>query len=397
MRTLTLPQARRIALAAQGFADPRPSGRIDVRHFRRVIGRINLLQLDSVNVAVRAHYMPMFSRLGAYDRAALDAWINGPEMFEYLGHVASVMPTADLPMLRHRMSRNRKVYPRTQRVLKDHPEYIEQVLDEVAEHGPLTVSDLSDAGSRTGPWWGHGRGKVALDWLYVTGQLTIRGRTPTFVSIYDLPERIFARQLLGQEMSRDEAYRNMLLRAARAHGVGTLADLTDYYRITHARSHLEGLVAAGELEEVAVEGWTQPAYLHPSATLPRRIRARALLAPFDPVVWFRDRTERLFGFHYRIEIYVPEPQRQYGYYVYPFLLDDRLVARVDLKADRKAGVLRALGAFLEAGQDAARVAPELAAELQSMARWLGLPEVHVSNKGNLSGALRKAVGRAAAT
>ena len=391
MRTLTLAQARRTALAAQGFGQPRPAGRIDVRHFRRVIGHINLLQLDSVNVAVRAHYMPMFSRLGAYDRDALDGWINGPEMFEYLGHVASVMPTADLPMLRHRMTGDRKIYSRTQQVLDDHPEYIEQVLDEVAEHGPLTVTDLSNAGSRTGPWWGHGRGKVALDWLYATGRLTIRGRTRNFVSIYDLPERVFPPELLAEEMSQDEAHREMLLRAARAHGVGTLADLADYYRISHARSHLEDLVADGELEEVAVEGWRQPAYLHPAATRPRQIRARALLAPFDPVVWFRDRTERLFGFHYRIEIYVPEPQRRYGYYVYPFLLDDELVARVDLKADRKAGVLRALGSFVEKGQDPGRVAPELAAELRLMAEWLGMVEVHVSSKGNLSAALRKAV------
>jgi uncharacterized protein YcaQ len=356
------------------------------------VDRINLLQLDSVNVAVRAHYMPMFSRLGAYDRAALDAWINGPEMFEYLGHVASVMPAADLPMLRYRM-RGRKQYPRTRTELDKHPEYFEQVYQEVAEHGPLTVSDLSDPGSRTGPWWGHGRGKVALDWLYVTGRLTIRGRTSNFVSIYDLPERVFGADLLGRELSKDDAEREMLLRGARAHGVGTLADFTDYYRITHARGHLQDLVDAGRLEEVRVEGWNQPAYLHPEAKLPRRIRARALLAPFDPVVWFRDRTERLFGFHYRIEIYVPEPQRHYGYYVYPFLLDDQIVGRVDLKADRKAGVLRALGTFLEEGQDPTRVAAELGAELRLMADWLGLSEVHVSSKGNLSGALRKAAQR----
>ncbi len=390
MRTLTITQARRIALSAQGFADPRPSGRIDVRHFRRVIGRINLLQLDSVIVAVRAHYMPMFSRLGAYNRHSLDEWINGPEMFEYLGHVASVMPTTDLPMLRFRM-RDRKVYERTQEVLDSHPEYFDQVYREVAERGPLTVSDLSDAGSRTGPWWGHGRGKVALDWLYLTGQLTIRGRTKNFVSIYDLPERVFSSDLLEREMSQDDAYREMLLRGARAHGVGTLADLADYYRIANAKPHLKELVDDGRLQEVAVEGWKQPAYLHPEAIRPRQIRARALLAPFDPVVWFRDRTERLFDFHYRIEIYVPEPERQFGYYVYPFLLNDELVGRVDLKADRKAGVLRALGSYREEGQDPHHVAPELAAELLTMAEWLGLDEVHVSNRGNLAAELRHSI------
>lgn len=392
MRTLTLPQARRIALAAQGFNLPRATGRIDVRHFRRVISQINLLQLDSVNVAVRAHYMPMFSRLGVYDREALDEWINGPEMFEYLGHVASVMPTADLSMLRHRM-RGRKTYSRSRELLRTHPEYFDQVYEEVAERGPLTVSDLSDPGSRTGPWWGHGRGKVALDWLYVNGRLTIRGRTSNFVSIYDLPERVFAPELLATEMTPEEAHREMVLRGARAHGVGTAKDIADYYRITvpEARPHLAELVEDGELEEIRVGGWKQTAYRHPEATLPRRVEARSLLSPFDPVVWERDRTERLFGFEYRIEIYVPEPQRQYGYYVYPFLLGDELVARVDLKADRKAGVLQARGTFIEEGQEASRVAPELAAELQLMAKWLGLNEVHVASKGNLSGALRKAV------
>jgi len=392
MRTLSLPQARRIALAAQGFNQPRPAGRIDVRHFRRVIGDINLLQLDSVNVAVRAHYMPMFSRLGAYDRDALDDWINGPEMFEYLGHVASVMPTEDLPMLRYRM-RNRKAYSRSRELMRTHPEYFDQVFEEVAEHGPLTVSDLSDPGSRTGPWWGHGRGKVALDWLYVTGRLTIRGRTSNFVSIYDLPERVFSPELLADEMEPAEAHRVMVLRGARAHGVGTAKDIADYYRITvpDARPRLAELAASGELQEVRVEGWKQPAYLHPDATLSRSIDGRALLSPFDPVVWERDRAERLFGFEYRIEIYVPEPQRQFGYYVYPFLLNDELVARVDLKADRKAGVLRALGTYIEEGQKPGRVAPELAAELRLMAEWLGLGEMHVASKGDLSGALRKAV------
>jgi uncharacterized protein YcaQ len=387
---LTLSQARRIALAAQGFTDPRPTGRVDVRHFRRVIRRINLLQLDSVNVAVRAHYMPMFSRLGPYDRSGLDEWINGPEMFEYLGHVASVMPTEDLPMLRYRM-RGARAWNRSRELMRTHPEYFDHVYEEVAAHGPLTVSDLSDPGARTGPWWGHGRGKVALDWLYVSGRLTIRGRTPNFVSIYDLPERVFSADLLDLELTREEARRELLLRGARAHGIGTLADLADYYRITKAQPELQELVAAGRLEEVAVEGWRQPAYLHPDALLPRRVAARALLAPFDPVVWYRERTERLFGFHYRIEIYVPEAQRQFGYYVYPFLLGDELVGRVDLKADRKAGVLRARGTYREEDQDPERVAPELAEELRVMATWLGLDEVHVASKGNLSSQVRRAL------
>jgi uncharacterized protein YcaQ len=278
-------------------------------------------------------------------------------------------------------------------LLAEHPEYFETVFAEVAEHGPLTVSDLSDPGTRTGPWWGHGRGKVALDWLYTSGRLTVRGRTPTFSSIYDLPERFFSADVMAEELSKEDAQREMLLRSARALGVGTLADLADYYRISNpeARPRLEELVTAGRLEMVAVEGWRQPAYRYPGSRLPRTVAGRALLSPFDSLIWARDRVERLFGFRYRIEIYVPRPQRRFGYYVYPFLLDGELVGRVDLKADRKAGVLRVLGSFIEEGQDPARVAPELAGELRLMAGWLGLEEVHVSSKGNLSGTLRRAV------
>lgn len=391
MRTLSLPQARRIALAAQGFARARPSGSVDVRHFRRVLRHTHLIQLDSVNVAVRAHYMPAFSRIGAYDRTRLDAWINGTETFEYFAHEASVLPTSDLPLLRHRMEAM-KPWRRVRPLLEEHPEYFEEVYREVAERGPLTVSDLSDPGSRTGPWWGHGKGKVALDWLYVTGRLTIRGRTPNFVSIYDLPERVFPPELRTARIEPHEAHREMLLRAAGAHGVATLAELADYYRLSNpaARPRVEELVAAGLLEAVAVEGWQSPAYLHPEARIPRRIAGRALLAPFDPLIWFRPRVERLFGFRYRIEIYVPQPQRQYGYYVYPFLLDGELVARVDLKADRHNGVLRVPGAFVEDGQRASRVARELAAELHLMAQWLGLDEVHVARRGNLAVELHRA-------
>lgn len=391
MRTISLPQARRITLAAQGLTGARPSGAVDIRHFRRVVGLINLIQLDSVNVAIRAHYMPVFSRIGSYDRARLDAWVNGHELFEYFAHEASVVPTSDLPMLRHRMAAM-KPWRRVRPLLKDHPEYFEQVYREVAEHGPLTVSELSDPGSRTGPWWGHGKGKVALDWLYLSGRLTIRGRTPTFVSIYDLPERVFPPQLLTEELPQEHAHRAMLLRAAQSHGVGTVADLADYYRLSNreASPRLHELAASGALEEVHVEGWRGPVYLHPNARLPHRIQGAALLAPFDPLIWFRPRVERLFGFRYRIEIYVPEPQRRYGYYVYPFLLDGELVGRVDLKADRPAGVLRVPGAFIEDGHDRVRVARELAGELRLMAAWLGLTEVHVARKGNLAAALQKA-------
>ncbi|MBT8249881.1 MAG: winged helix DNA-binding domain-containing protein, partial [Acidimicrobiia bacterium] len=252
------------------------------------------------------------------------------------------------------------------------------------------VSDLQEPGERTGPWWGHGKGKIALDHLYSTGALTIRGRTPNFVSIYDIPERVFDRILLSQHVPEHEAHRQLMVKAVQAHGVGTLSDLADYFRLSNpeARPRLAELLADGLVEEVQVEGWKQAAYIDPSARLPRKISGQALLAPFDPLIWHRERTERLFGFRYRIEIYVPEPQRQFGYYVYPFLLDGELVARVDLKADRKAGVLRVLGSFVEKGVEDDEVGSQLAIELRTMAQWLGLGDIAVSKNGNLSMSLR---------
>lgn len=388
MRTLSLDQARRIAVGAQGLDLPRPH-RVDVRHFRKVMKRLKVVQLDSVNVLARAHYLPFFSRLGSYDRDALDRWINGPEVFEYWAHVASILPADELPLMRFRMEREFRS-ERVAKLRREHPGFIDQVLAEVTEHGPLTVSDLREPGERTGPWWGHGKGKIALDHLYSTGALTIRGRTPNFVSIYDIPERVFDRDLLNQHVPEVEAHRQLLVKAVQAHGVGTLSDLADYFRLSNpeARPRIAELVAEGTLEEVRVEGWNQVSYIDPAARLPRKITGRALLAPFDPLIWHRERTERLFGFRYRIEIYVPEPQRQYGYYVYPFLLNGELVARVDLKAERKAGVLRVLGSFVEDGVENGEVASQLSLELETMARWLGLGDIAVSAKGNLSTSLR---------
>ena len=389
MRSLTLPQARRIALAAQGLAGPRPQGRVDVRHFRQVMGRLHAIQLDSVIVAVRAHYMPFFSRLGSYDRDKLDTWINGPEVFEYWGHEASFMPITDFPLLHYRM-KAMEPWGRARKLLKEDPAYIESIYREVSRKGPLTVSDLENPGSRTGPWWGYHNGKTALEWLNAAGRITTRGRDHAFKSIYDLSSRAILSEARQPRLGREEAQRRLLTKAARAHGVGTPADLADYYRIRvpEARPLLEKLTTAGELVEVAVEGWRDPAYLHPQAVLPRRVSGARLLSPFDSLIWMRPRVSRLFGFDYRIEIYVPQPQRKFGYYVYPFLLDGELVARVDLKADRKAGLLRVPGAFLEEDHPAGKVAGALGDELALMAEWLGLDGLAVGRRGNLANDLR---------
>ncbi len=389
MRKLSNSQARRIALAAQGFSDPRPRGRVDRRHFRRVIDRIGLLQLDSVNVLQRSHYLPMWSRLGPYSIEALDEFTaRSGEMFEYWGHVASLLPVEVHRLLRWRMDELEPWRP-VKDMIGGHPDYLPSVLAEIAEHGPLTVSDLSDPGARTGPWWGHGKGKTALDWLFSKGQITAY-RNANFGRLYDLPARVIAPEHLeAPAPSKREAFRELLLLSARHHGVGTAADFADYYRLNKpiARSVLAEMVAAGDLEEVTVEGWSHPALLHPDAKLPRTISTTALLSPFDPVVWERDRTERLFGFRYRIEIYVPKPDRIYGYYVLPFLVDDALVARVDLKSDRKNGVLLVKGSFHEEGVDAEAVAGRLAPELRAMSAWLDLGDVDIKPRGNLASAL----------
>lgn len=390
MRRLTLDQTRRYALTAQGFADPRPKGRVDVRHFRRVVDRVGLVQLDSVNVFSRAHYMPFFSRLGPYDRAALDEWLWGSgEMFEYWGHEASLIPTRDHRLWRWRMNEDSK-WGSMERIKKEHPEYLATVLEQVRDRGPLRTADLHDPGQRSGSsMWDWSMGKVALEALFLGGQVTTAHRT-NFTRIYDLSERVISEEHFRAEgLDRDEGQSRLLLQAARSMGVATAADIADYPRIRmpEARPLIEKLATDGELVEVEVEGWDRTAYLHPDAALPRKVIGRALLSPFDNLIWFRDRMERLWDFHYRIEIYVPESKRVYGYYVLPFLLDGDLVARVDLKTDRKAGALLVKGAFAEPGVDLARVGRELRAELETVASWLGLGEVRVSRNGDLAPAL----------
>lgn len=389
MSRLGRAEARRIALAAQGFSDRRPSGRADVRHLRRVMDRMAVLQLDSVNVLCRSHYLPVLARIGPYDRTRLDDYLyRSGEHFEYFAHEASLTAQDNQPYLRFRHRSVRwKGYARLE---QENPGYVQAVYDEVAAGGPVSVRSLQDPGKRTGPWWGIPKGKVALEALYFTGRINISDRDPQFVSHYDLPRNVLRPEVLAHpDVDEPEAKKHLLELGARAHGVATGSDIADYFRlkVTEARPLLAELVAEGRLETVEVEGWNEPAYLHVEAAKPRSVSTRTLLSPFDPVVWFRPRAERLFEFEYRIEIYVPQPKRVYGYYVLPFLLDDRLVARVDLKADRSARVLRVRGSYLEPDARSDRVAPALADALEEMAQWLQLEGVLVEPKGELAPAL----------
>lgn len=393
-RRLTLDRARRMALGAQGFADRRPSGRVDARHFDRVLDRMAILQLDSVNVICRSHFLPVLARLGPYDRDALDRylWRSG-RAFEYLAHEASISPMRRHPLLRFRMTDGR--WKAGKRMEEERPDYLRAVIEQVDVEGPLAVGDLHDPGGRGGSWWGWSPGKVALEWLYVTGRLSIAYRTTAFVTHYDLPERVIPAEVLDAPTpTLDESLRELVLVAARAAGVGTAADLADWFRlpIRPVRKLVAELAAVGELEEVEVERWGEPAYVHPEATIPRRIDGTRLLSPFDPVVWFRPRAERLFGFRYRIEIYVPEADRVHGYYVLPVLSGSELVGRLDLKADRKAGALLVRGSFAEDHTDPDVVADDLVEPLRELAAFLDLTDLEVHDRGDLAPSLRRAVG-----
>ena len=399
MRSFSVAQARRIALAAQGFGVARPAATLDRRHLRRVLRHTGLLQIDSVNVFQRAHYGPAFSRLGAYPTALLDRMAyRDRELFEYWGHEAALLPVELHPLMRWRMRRAEQLVDRwghIAKVVRERPGYIEHILDAVRAHGPVTAGQLAADEKRTKDNWGWNwsDAKTTLEYLFYAGAITATDRR-NFERVYDVTERVIPRAVLDLPTPDDEtAHRELLLVAARCHGIGTAADLADYFRlkVPVARPRLAELVEDGRLVQASVEGWSHPAYLLPDTTAPRRIGARALLVPFDPLIWERARTERLFGFRYRIEIYVPAPKRTYGYYVLPFLLGDRLVARVDLKSDRQAGVLRVQSAWAEPDAPDATAA-ELAAELSVTAGWLGLDSVVVVNRGDLAPALAAAVG-----
>ncbi|BDE13407.1 hypothetical protein Mkiyose1665_19260 [Mycobacterium kiyosense] len=395
---LTAAQARRIAVAAQGFSQPQPAGSISRAHLRRLISRIQVLQLDSVSVAVRAHYAPVFSRLGPYDRNVLDEAAWGParnRLFaEYWAHEAALMAVDDWPLLRWRMRQYRHGRWGTH-IVKANPQLADDIVAAVTELGPSTAGQIeayleAEPRGATGPWWGRSDTKWVAEALFAAGVLTTATRVG-FARHYDLVERVLPAPVLARQVDDDEAVRELVLRAATALGVGTEADIRDYFRLSaqQTRPAVAELVAGGALERVDVEGWP-PAYLRPR-TVPRVDRGTALLCPFDPLIFFRPRVERLFGFHYRIEIYTPAAKRRYGYYVWPFLLDGRLVARVDLKSDRVADELQVVGAFGEAGIDRRRVASALTGELESMASWLGLGRVGVNDRGDLAADLRSAV------
>jgi uncharacterized protein YcaQ len=394
---LSPSEARRIALAAQGFDRPRPTGRVGTGHLRRTIRQLSLVQLDFVNVLVPAHYQVLFSRLGPYDRSRLDYLVyRRREFTEQWAHEASILPVDAWPLQRHRMQKHRVRPYGFETLLEDQADYVARVLNEVSARGPLTADDLpapdGDALGRwlgmVGSWFGSAQ-RAVLEAHFGRGLLAVAERRGNFARAYDLAERLIPPEHYGCEVGREEAQRELLRRAARAHGVATAADLADYYRmpVREARQRLAELVAAGELRPVWVEGWKGPAYLHPEARLPPRIDAAALLSPFDPTVWFRPRTGRLFDFDYRFEIFVPQAQRRWGAYVLPFLLGDRLVARVDLKADRPGRRLLVLAAYREAHAEAGRTATALATELRTLAGWLGLDAVAVGRRGNLARAL----------
>jgi uncharacterized protein len=406
---LSAAEARGTALAAQGMGRPRPNGRIDARRLRRAIDDVGLLQLDSVNALCRSHYLPLFSRLGPYRRATLDrlAWHTDTAaepatragrdriLFEYWGHEASLLPVELQPLLRWRMARAEKLtYKPVRRLAAEKPELLESVLRTVRERGPVRAAEVTTPVRKpSNPWFNWSEGKIALDYLFFAGRVSAAHRVG-FERRYDLPERVLPEAVLDAPTpAEDEAQRQLLLIAAACLGVATEPDLGDYFRLPRAESkaRVAELVEDGALTPTRVEGWSAPAYVT-AARLPTLSReARALLTPFDPLVWSRPRTERLFGFRYRIEIYTPAAKRVHGYYVLPFLLGDRLVARVDVKSDRQAGVLRVLGAFAEPGADPGAVAPELADELRLLAGWLELDHVSVARRGDLAGKLAKAV------
>ena len=398
MQTLSRAQARRIALAAQGFRDPRHTVPT-MRTFSRTLARTGVLQVDSVNVLARAHYMPLFSRMGPYDREMLTraAERRPRRIVEYWAHVQAYMPVELWPVMQHRMASYRDQRGKW-KVMASRPDLEASALAEIRERGASTARELDDGRPVSKRHWGWNWSdtRKVLDYLFLVGELAIAGRNGSFEVRYDLPERVLPPHVLALPVPTEaDADRELVRRAAASHGVATVQCLRDYYRMPVAavRPAVQDLVDAGELEPVRVEGWDRLAFLHQDASRVRAVHARAILSPFDPLVWERERTERLFGFRYRIEIYTPAHKRVHGYYVLPFLLDERLVGRVDLKADRKAGVLVVKGAFAEPDAPV-ETAYELAEELRSLAQWLGLDDIVVEQRGDLAGPLDAAVGEA---
>ena len=383
MDSISNAEARRIALAAQGFGEPRPR-RPGLEEMRRTIDRLKLIQIDSVNVLVRAHYLPFFSRLGPYRREMLDDLAYRERyVFEQWAHEACFVPMADYPLLRHRMERGHRWGRRA--IGAERLAYFASVLEKVRQEGPAQAGEGDGKRSSQGGWdWSHA--KMALEYQFAPGRLAVKDRR-NFARVYDVAERVFEPSVLAAPGHREEdAHRQMVVNALDALGVATVNDLADYYRILvgEVAPRIAELVSAGLARPVAVEGWKGRAFLAPGIDRAPEVSARALLSPFDNLVWDRARTERLFGFYYRIEFYTPPEKRVYGYNVLPFMDDNRLAARVDLKANRQASALQVQAAHLEPGAPAAKTAASLTSELKAMAKWLGLERVEVAPKGDLA-------------
>ncbi len=390
MFEISARDARRISLQAQGFSDPIKKGPVGSRDFKRAMTKMNVIQLDSVQAVCRSHYLPMYSRLGVYEQEDLDQWLwHSDKTFETWAHEASVVQVELEPSLRwmKRQARKGAIWAGLHKMAKQKSGYIAGVLAEVQQNGPINSASLRDPRPRKGQWWdGRSDGTRALDWLFRTGEVGIR-RTPNFNRMYESFSNVIPEKIRHEITPVDEeAHRNLLEIAARSHGIGTASDLSDYFRmkLSDMRPRLEELVEDKKLLIGQVQGWEEPAYLHPRFRNASPVKARTLLSPFDPVVWCRPRVERIFDFKYRLEIYVPAPKRQFGYYVLPFLLGDQLVGRVDLKADRSSSKLIIQGSFVEKKVNPDRVAQQLSVELNRLRKFLGLNEVVIRRRGNLS-------------
>ena len=381
--SLSIADARRIALAAQGFDTARPQTKATQRHVEALISRLGVIQIDSVNVLVRSQELPLFSRLGDHNRNAIPKATEKQKLFEYWGHEAAHLPVEIHPLFRWKMEA-----ARTGRVThwgltsfyEENKAFVKRTLKHVEKNGPTTSRELSTRTEKKGTWWDWDEAKVALEYLFLTGELMSRGRGTDFARIYDIPERVLPQRIIeASTPSEHDARKQLLVRSAVAQGVATASDLADYYRqkLVTVKPLIAELVEDGELREVAVDGWTEKALVHRNATMPKQLHAIALLSPFDSLVWCRPRNERLFNFHYRIEIYTPKEKRKFGYYVLPFMMNGEMVGRVDIKADRSNSKLLAHSVHTERGVKRSSISGALSAELDAMATWLGLDQVQI--------------------
>jgi uncharacterized protein YcaQ len=379
---ISASEARRIALAAQGFDRERPATAADVRHYRRAMAAIAVLQLDFVNVLIPAHFLMIYSRLGNYDRSRFERFLyDSGEHIEQWAHEASIVASSDWPLLAHRRKAFKQWKNSSLHKMPKSAAYLEDILRRVTQQAGTTSKDLpaiKGPERKPGDWY-RSVPRAAIEHHFGTGKLAVRRRQKNFQRVYDLPQRILGDSLCSLTVERDDADRELIAKATRSLGIATLHDIADYYRMANrdVAPRLQELVDAGDVSEVKVEGWVDSAFLAKGAKLPRTIPGNSLLSPFDPVVWFRPRAARLFDFDYRIEIYVPEAKRRWGYYVLPFRQGEAITARIDLKADRKSSCLLVQHAHLEAGANSASTAAALSEELRLLADWLQLEDIHI--------------------